>query len=309
MKAAVIHELVTLHKAQSDGLLRAETVVDYAQDPSTALHSQFEWDDGVAGNRYRLMQARQLLRVAVTILPMIDEPCRAFVSLRDDRGRDTGGGYRAIEDVLRDDTRCDRFIEQARDDLIRLQAKYRVLEAMVPRFAQALAEACGSGDAGGGGCGARDRGVGTGIAARAWIGVVRDGAIRRGMDRTGAAGQGRRGWVGQGRIRPGMARRGRAGAVRHGVDGRGPDRRGLAGEVWRGAVGSGAAGWGMAWSGEAGLGMAGPERSGRAGEVLVRLGVAGQAGPDSVRPGPARRGVARVGNPPRHALATHGPAE
>jgi hypothetical protein len=141
MKAAVLEELTNLHAAQPDGVLRAETVVDYASDPATALHGQFEWDDAIAGPKYRVMQARQLLRVAVTVLPLIDAPCRAFVSLSDDRGRRPGGGYRAVEDVLRDETRRDRFLEQARDDVIRLQAKYRVLGALIPRFAQALTEA------------------------------------------------------------------------------------------------------------------------------------------------------------------------
>jgi hypothetical protein len=140
MTKAVLDELQGLHRAQPDGLLRAVTVVEHARDPGTALHTCFEWDDTRAAERYRLAQARHLLRVAVIILPSLEEPFRAFVSLAADRGRRPGGGYRAIDDVLRDVDRRDRFVEQAREDVIRLQAKYRVLVALVPRFAAAVEE-------------------------------------------------------------------------------------------------------------------------------------------------------------------------
>jgi hypothetical protein len=138
MTKAILEELQALHRTQPDGLLRASAVVDHARDPATALHRCFEWDDTRAADKYRLNQARQLLRVAVTILPSLEEPYRAFVSLTSDRGNRAGGGYRAIADVLGDVDRRERFVEQAREDVVRLQAKYRVLVALVPRFAAAL---------------------------------------------------------------------------------------------------------------------------------------------------------------------------
>lgn len=37
-------------------------VVDAARDPDHALHGRFEWDDEKAGEKFRLHQARQLIR-------------------------------------------------------------------------------------------------------------------------------------------------------------------------------------------------------------------------------------------------------
>jgi hypothetical protein len=51
------------------GRLTPIEVLEYAKNPDTALHHQFEWDDTVAASRYRLDQARYCIRrvtVAVT---------------------------------------------------------------------------------------------------------------------------------------------------------------------------------------------------------------------------------------------------
>ena len=51
------------------GYLRASELLDVAADPSSPLHSLFEWDDSKAAHEFRLIQARTLIkRVNVTIL-------------------------------------------------------------------------------------------------------------------------------------------------------------------------------------------------------------------------------------------------
>lgn len=58
-----------LEKLGTDTLLTPQTVVEAARDPRSSLHSQFEWDDGVAGEAYRLQQARALIkRVRVDVV-------------------------------------------------------------------------------------------------------------------------------------------------------------------------------------------------------------------------------------------------
>ncbi len=55
---ARLERIATAHK----GRLTAESVVKDAAAPSSPLHGFFEWDDKVAGHRYRLDQARELIR-------------------------------------------------------------------------------------------------------------------------------------------------------------------------------------------------------------------------------------------------------
>ena len=59
----------------------------------------FYFDDDEAAERYRLMQAQNLIRVCVNVIPQSNgKPVRVFVSMREDRHK--GGGYRVMADVL-----------------------------------------------------------------------------------------------------------------------------------------------------------------------------------------------------------------
>lgn len=132
-------ELETLRE---DGLIKPESVVEYARDPGTALHSAFEWDDEKASQEYRLLQARRLIRVRVTLLPRTGKAFRANVSLKDDR-KQPGGGYRRTLDVLSDEDRRRQFLNQAWSDYQQWRNKYEVLLGEEEAIAESM-EALGA---------------------------------------------------------------------------------------------------------------------------------------------------------------------
>jgi len=117
--------------AQHDGVLRAEDVVEYAKDADTALHDRFTWDNIEAGDQYRLWQARQIIRVSVTMLPNHSKPVRAFVSMMDDR-TGTGGGYRDIVSVFSNAKTREAFLAQALAELSGWEERYKTLEELAP---------------------------------------------------------------------------------------------------------------------------------------------------------------------------------
>lgn len=47
---------------ETHGQLTPGIVVEEATPETSPLHGHFEWDNGVAGHKYRLVQARQLIR-------------------------------------------------------------------------------------------------------------------------------------------------------------------------------------------------------------------------------------------------------
>jgi hypothetical protein len=61
------HEQVRqrLQALERDGRLTPDDVVADAVNPDSPLHGEFEWDDSEAANRYRIVQARQLIRSVV----------------------------------------------------------------------------------------------------------------------------------------------------------------------------------------------------------------------------------------------------
>ena len=84
------------------GLLHPQAVVAAASNTDSPLHAYFEWDDTQAARQFREEQARGLIR-SVKIEMQASEPViiRAFVSLPADR--ETGAGYRQIQDVIGND--------------------------------------------------------------------------------------------------------------------------------------------------------------------------------------------------------------
>lgn len=112
------------------GLLKPEDVVEFAKDPKTALHSKFEWDDTEAAREYRLVQARTIIQLSVTIISETVDPIRLYVSLPSDRV--TGGGYRSIHEVVNDESRRQEMLRDALERLQAMKRKYAQLQALLP---------------------------------------------------------------------------------------------------------------------------------------------------------------------------------
>ncbi len=95
-------ELQALYEAQ--GQLTAALVVDIARDPKHPLHSRFEWDDTVAGEKYRRFQAGQLIRsVRIRVIdeddPSLNYSVRAYTPVRTPAGTQA---YQQTTDVVLD---------------------------------------------------------------------------------------------------------------------------------------------------------------------------------------------------------------
>lgn len=110
MKEDIYQELEQIRKSNG-GFLRPSDVVEHARDENSALHSHFTWDDTEAAEKYRLAEARALIRVCVKVSEQTSEKIRAFVSLTPDRKGD--GGYRAMAEVLDDQILMDVLLRDA----------------------------------------------------------------------------------------------------------------------------------------------------------------------------------------------------
>jgi hypothetical protein len=130
-------ELIRIAK-KHDGVLRSEDVVKAAKDPQNALHPCFEWNNRIAGHEYRLMQARHLIRVHVTVLDNAADvgPVNVFVSLTPDR-KEPGGGYRIMVNVLEDPDQRAMLLEDAARDFRFWKSKYQHLTELAQIFAAA----------------------------------------------------------------------------------------------------------------------------------------------------------------------------
>lgn len=122
---AIVRELEALRDEK--GMIHAPAAVKWARrHRNSALHGFLEWDDEIAGERYRVDQVRGFIQV--NIVDALGS--RRYVSLSIDR--ESGGGYRQTNDVLSHQDLRAIMLRDAIADLQRLQRLYIGLAELRP---------------------------------------------------------------------------------------------------------------------------------------------------------------------------------
>jgi hypothetical protein len=117
-------------------MLTAEAVVEWARKhPESALYKAPEfhgWDVNKSAYEHWLWGARRLIAIHV----VYEDGQRKFISLSLDRTKEHGG-YRDIDDVLRDKSLHDIMLADALRELDRVQARYERLKELTPIWREA----------------------------------------------------------------------------------------------------------------------------------------------------------------------------
>lgn len=108
------------------GRLTPDAVVTAARPADHPLHSRFEWDDAVAGEEFRRVQARELIRSVRVVYREATEKdparsVRAFHAVRDDEGeRD----YAPLDDVVASPFLTKLVLADMRREWLALRRRY-----------------------------------------------------------------------------------------------------------------------------------------------------------------------------------------
>jgi len=110
-------------RQQSGGAFTPHCIVDVARDDQNPLHPAFEWNDAVAADHYRVVQARHLIGALVTVVrpQEIKREIRCFVSARDS---DNDPLYTSLDVAMSDANLRAQVVQRARDELSGWQARY-----------------------------------------------------------------------------------------------------------------------------------------------------------------------------------------
>jgi hypothetical protein len=108
------------------GRLTPTLVVDEARDETHPLHARFEWDDGVAGEAYRRVQARELIRTCrVVYKPANDrdeaQSVRAFHAVR---AEDSSRSYEPVEEIVKSEFLTQLALREMERRWLELQRQY-----------------------------------------------------------------------------------------------------------------------------------------------------------------------------------------
>jgi hypothetical protein len=119
--------LQNIYEANGHELTPA-AVVEASRPADAPLHHRFEWDDSIAGERYREVQAAQIIRsVKVTRITDTERgavPVRAFLAVGETSDDPTGSWtYVALDDLSVDATAV--ILAQMEKDLSAIRRKYR----------------------------------------------------------------------------------------------------------------------------------------------------------------------------------------
>jgi hypothetical protein len=110
-------ELQKILNNNPEKTLLPEEVVTVAKDPSNPLHKEFTWDDTAAAAKYRLEEARNLIRrVYVLLTPNQVKETRALVHIQP-------AGYKPIEVVLNSRELREQFLTDVIKELERIKMK------------------------------------------------------------------------------------------------------------------------------------------------------------------------------------------
>lgn len=116
-----------LEKLEFAGELTADEVLEFARNnPNSETYKCFEWDNTVAGEKYRKMQASGILSsISVTIKEEPKETQRVYVSVK--TSLDDTRKFKNIKEVLKNDDEYQQLIDRAKQSFVRTKEQYETL--------------------------------------------------------------------------------------------------------------------------------------------------------------------------------------
>ena len=112
--------------------VKPEQVLNKARDEKSELHKCFEWNDSSAAEKYRLNQAREVIRHLIVIHRDDEdtgkEPIQFRVMMKNERDRDSG--YKQTVVMVRDEDEYRKLLEQAYAELHCFKKKYSCLSEL-----------------------------------------------------------------------------------------------------------------------------------------------------------------------------------
>ena len=114
---------------EDEGTLTAKVVVDSARPDDAPLHSRFEWNDTVAGERFREVQAMELIRsVTITFQPPAATTHTQVRVFHHVTTADSGPHYVPLSELAGDEFLSRQALANAQREWRNLYAKYEGLD-------------------------------------------------------------------------------------------------------------------------------------------------------------------------------------
>ena len=116
-----------LEKLEFAGEITPDEVLNFARNnPESETYKCFEWDDKIASEKWRKVQATQIVSsIAVKIKEDPTETQRVYVNIK--TALDDKRTFKNIKEVLKNDDEYQQLIDKAKQDFINCKDKYESL--------------------------------------------------------------------------------------------------------------------------------------------------------------------------------------
>ena len=115
--------------------LTPKTLLEANRDAGAVLHDEFEWNDDVAAEKYRVHQAGQIIRM-LCVVPETEEPeavpIRAYFPTSENKT------YERIDVIVKHKDKYAELLASAYSELKAFQQKYKMLKELAPIFSTML---------------------------------------------------------------------------------------------------------------------------------------------------------------------------
>ena len=112
-----------------NGSVTQESLVDAARSESSAIHGLFEWDDAIAGEKWRFNQARVILsNLKVTVVDAEEREPQKVRAYLNPNPKDVRANYFNVQRAMQDIDLRSGVLERAEKELRCFTEKYRTLQ-------------------------------------------------------------------------------------------------------------------------------------------------------------------------------------
>lgn len=115
-----------LSDLESKNSLTPKALLDVSRPVDAPLHNEFEWDDGIAAEKYRESQAAYIIR-SIEVVREDKEPVRAFFKVKQDEP-----SYQRIDAIVSSKSSYESLLDMAKKEMQSFIKKYSDLEELRP---------------------------------------------------------------------------------------------------------------------------------------------------------------------------------
>ena len=116
------------NKLDAEGNLTAKALVDVSRPEDAPLHPEFEWNDGIAAEKWREQQGRLIIN-HLTVVIDNQEPVRKFFNIEN-----TANTYTSIDVILKNTDTREQLLQMALRELGAFKRKYSQLTELAKLF-------------------------------------------------------------------------------------------------------------------------------------------------------------------------------